>query len=52
MGVVFDGKAEVAGCRLIRKFNDVFTRAEQFDNDEGKIGKTERIGCFLRGQET
>ena len=52
MGVVFDGKAEVARRRLIREFDNIFTRTEQFDDDERQIGKTERVGCFLLGQET
>ena len=51
MGVVFNSKAEVAGRRLIREFNDIFTGTEQFDDDERQIRKTERVGCFLRGQE-
>jgi hypothetical protein len=51
VGVVFDGKAEVAGRYLIRKFNDIFTRAEQFDDDERQIGKTKRSAA-LRGQKT
>ena len=52
MRVIFDGEAEVAGRRLIREFDDIFTGAEQFDDAERKIGKTERVGCLLRGQET
>lgn len=46
MRVIFDGKAEVAGDHRFRGFNDVFTGAEQFDDAEGKIGKTERVGCL------
>ena len=33
MGIVFNGQTEVAGSRLIREFNDIFTGTEQFDDD-------------------
>jgi hypothetical protein len=49
VGVVFDGKAEMAGCRLIREFDNIFTRTDQFDDAERQIGKTERVNCFLLG---
>ncbi len=52
MGVIFDGKAEVAGHRLFGGFDHILTGAEQFDDAERKIGKTERVGRSLSGQET
>src|SRR4030042_973225 len=41
-----------SSCRVFRKFDDIFTRAEKFNDAKRKIGKTKRVGCFLSGQET
>jgi hypothetical protein len=46
------GEDEVAGGFLVRGFDDVLTRPEQFDDGKRQIGKAERVGGFLSGQET
>ena len=51
MGVISDGKAEMAGRRVSRDFNDIFTGTEKFYYAEREIGKTEWVGCLLLGQE-
>jgi hypothetical protein len=51
VGVILDGKAEMAGRRLSRDFNDIFAGTEKFYYAEREIGKTEWVGCLLFGQE-
>jgi hypothetical protein len=49
--VILDGQAEVAGGRLVRGFDDILTRTEQFNDGQRQIGKAERVGGFLLDQE-
>jgi hypothetical protein len=51
MGVVFGSQPEVARDRLICEFDNIFTGTKQFDDNERKVEKTERVGRFLFYQE-
>jgi hypothetical protein len=49
--IILDRQTKVPGSAASRKFGDVFTGAQQFDDAEGQIGKAERISGFRHYQE-
>jgi hypothetical protein len=49
--IILDRQAEVSGRAVSRKFDHVFTGAQELDDAEGKIGKAERIGGLGLDQE-
>ena len=51
MSIILDRKTEVTGDTASREFDDVLTGAEEFDDAEREIGKTERIGGVRCDQE-
>jgi hypothetical protein len=51
MGIVPDRETKVSRGSVPRKFRNVFTGPHKFDHSEGEVGESERVGCFLLGQE-
>ena len=51
MRIVLDRKTEVTGDASARKFDDVFTGSQEFDDAEREIGEAERISGFRREQK-
>ena len=46
VSIIPDRKTEVSGGAASRKFDDIFTGAQELNDAEGKIGKAERISGF------
>jgi hypothetical protein len=51
MSIIPDRETEMSGGAASRKFDDVFTGAQELDDAEGKIGKAERVRGFRRNEE-
>src|SRR4030042_2237904 len=51
MGIVPHRETKVSRGSVSRKFCNVFTGSHKFDHSEGEVGESNRVGCFLPGQE-